>query len=123
MRTYFFARERDPVKRAALQDKLLGDAKAFAASSRPETIKHGMNIGFLTPPPPGERRDVSMGMAQWISGLARLQNANETERRQILGASFLRGGSGAGGLVLYLLLVLVVSGGIYYLYTKSQKKV
>lgn len=116
IRTYFFLEERNPMRRVAMQDKLLSDARAYAAGNRANARKLGMDMKLLEDT--GMRRDVSKEMADWISKLARAQN------NPIVGALVSAQTIGAGAVItlLPLLLTLLAVGGIVYAIRASRSR-
>jgi hypothetical protein len=114
VRSYLYVRSGgDPMRQTALQEKLLSDARVYAATNRREARKLGMDIGVLTPPPGVS--DVSAGMTQWVKELARAQG------NPLIGALALSSDNILPMILIAAVLVIVGVVAVGY-YRKNKKQ-
>lgn len=126
-RTWFFVQASSPEEKDEKQMDILEDAREFALNNRAGSIALGKQLGFLKVATPGEKRDVSQGMAQWLKNMAEAQTGfpiDAVVQTGIVGAFIHRSSNSKETMFVLLGLLLVVGAGAgtWYLLSKNNKK-
>jgi len=103
---------------------ILRQAQDYARAHSTEATQMAVEIGFFRPAPAGERRNVSVEMAQWIDALASKQLGRPTgatiQGTSVMGALGLRAGATLA-LLMPLIMTLIVVGGLVLIFRRRKE--